>query len=234
MTQRLGQKTKRFVRLGLKTAVGVGAVGAAALGVKTTKDEYQKQKEAEYSRARGALAGDLQSLKTEAGLKKMGGGGLPTASGGVASGGNVIGHDSEGNIIFGAGITAGRGVVANPNIVKSAQGQLPNVGRLSAQQLAPFQAKKAGARAVAGVVGGDIGVGEAVRDVASDYFASTGGRRGTDPNADFKRKAEATATGTLVAGATGDERFTARESAAILGRRAGRQVGKLNPLRFVR
>src|SRR6056300_423991 len=173
MSIRLGQKTKRFVRLGLKTAVGVGAVGAAALGVKTTKDEYQKQKEVEFSRARGELAGDLQSLKTEAGLKKMGGGGLPTASGG----GNVIGHDSSGNIIFGAGITAGRGVVANPNIVKSAQGQLPNVGRLSAQQLAPFQAKKAGARAVAGVVGGDIGVGEAVRDVASDYFASTGGRR---------------------------------------------------------
>ena len=45
---------------------------------------------------------------------------------------------------------------------------------------------------------------------------------------------EATATGTLVAGATGDERFTARESAAILGRRAGRAVGKLNPVRFVR
>lgn len=232
MSIRLGQKTKRFVRLGLKTAVGVGAVGAAALGVKSTKDEYQKQKDAEFSRARGQLAGDLQSLKTEAGLKKMEGGGLPSASGGVAVGGNVIGADSSGNIIFGAGVQAGQGVVANPNIRRGAQGQLPKVGKLSQGQLAPFQAKKAGARAVAGVVGGDIGVGEAVRDVASDYFAAAGGRRGTDPNADFKRKAEATATGTLVAGATGDERFTARESAAILGRRAKRAVP--NPLKFVR
>lgn len=232
MSIRLGQKTKKFIRLGLKAGVAAGALGGAALGVKTTKDEYAKQKDAEFSRARNQLAGDLQSLKTDAGLKKMGGGGLPTASGGVAVGGNVIGADSSGNIIFGAGVQAGQGVVANPNIRRGAQGQLPNVGRLSAQQLAPFQAKKAGARAVAGVVGGDIGVGEAVRDVASDYFASTGGRRGTDPNADFKRKTEATATGTLVAGATGDERFTARESAAILGRRVARAVP--NPLKFVR
>jgi hypothetical protein len=222
MSIRLGQKTKRFVRLGLKTAVGVGAVGAAALGVKSTKDEYQKQKDAEFSRARGQLAGDLQSLKTEAGLKKMG------------TGTQVVGHDARGNIYGGAGVQAGQSVVANPDIVKGAQGQLPKVGKLSQGQLAPFQAKKAGARAVAGVVGGDIGVGEAVRDVASDYFAASGGRRGTDPNADFKRKAEATATGTLVAGATGEERFTARESAAILGRRAGRAVGKVNPLKFVR
>ena len=233
MSIRLGQKTKRFVRLGLKTAVGVGAIGSAALGVKTTKDEYQKQKEVEYSRARGELAGDLQSLKREAGLKKMGGGGLPTASGGVAVGGNVIGADSEGNIIFGAGVQAGRGVEANPNIIRSAQGQLP-VGRLTQAQLAPFNAKREGVRAAAGVIGGQIGLREAARDVAAAKFEAEGGRRGQNPIEDFRRKKEATATGTLVAGATGDERFTARESAAILGRRAGRAVGKLNPVRFVR
>lgn len=220
MSIRLGHKSKKFVRLGLKAAVGVGAVGAAALGVKTTKDEFQKQKDAEFSRARGALAGDLQSLKTQAGLKKLAGEGTET------------GVDSEGNIFGSGGIVAGQGVVSNPNIRRGAQGQLPNVGRLSSQQLAPFQAKKAGARAVAGVVGGDIGLGEAIRDVGSDYFASTGGRRGQDPNADFKRKAESTATGTLVAGATGDERFTARESAAILARRARGAIP--NPLKFAR
>jgi len=220
MSNRLGQKSKRFLRLGLKAGVAAGALGGAALGVKSTKDEYQKQKEAEFSRARGELAGDLQSLKTGAGLKKMG------------TGTQVVGHDAQGNIYGGAGVQAGQGVVANPNLRRGAQGQLPNVGSLSAQQLAPFQAKKAGARAVAGVVGGDIGVGEAVRDVAGDYFASTGGRRGQDPNADFKRKAEATATGTLVAGATGDERFTAKESAAILARRARGAIP--NPLKFVR
>jgi hypothetical protein len=152
MSIRLGQKTKRFVRLGLKTAVGVGAVGAAALGVK---------------------------------------------------------------------------------IVRSAQGQLP-VGRLTQAQLAPFNAKREGVRAAAGVIGGQIGLREAARDVAAAKFEAEGGRRGQNPIEDFRRKKEATATGTLVAGATGDERFTARESAAILGRRAGRQVGKLNPLRFVR
>lgn len=219
MTERLGQKVRRFGRLGIKAGVVVGAV----LGAKHTKDEYQKQKDAEFSRARETLAGDLQSLKTGAGLKKMG------------TGTEVVGHDASGNIYGGAGIQAGQGVVANPNIRRGAQAQLPNSrtqGRLSQQQLTPFQAKKAGARAVAGVVGGDIGVGEAVRDVASDYFAATGGRRGTDPNADFKRKAEATATGTLVAGATGKERFTAKQSATILGRRVARAVP--NPLKFVR
>tara|TARA_S200002703_G_scaffold113403_1_gene98905 strand:- start:1019 stop:1720 length:702 start_codon:yes stop_codon:yes gene_type:complete len=230
---RLGQKQKKFLRLGAKAGVAAGALGGAALGVKTTKDEYQKQKDAEFSRARGELAGDLQSLKTEAGLKKMGGGGLPTASGGVAVGGNVIGADSSGNIMFGAGVQAGRGVVANPNIRRGAQEQLP-VGRLTQQQLAPFNAKREGARAVAGVVGGQIGLREAARDVASAGFEGLGGRRGQDPIEDFRQTKERGSRGgsTLVAGATGDERFTARESAAILGRRAKRAIP--NPLKFVR
>jgi hypothetical protein len=227
MAERLGQKVKRFGRLGIKAGVVVGTV----LGAKHTKDEYQKQKDAEFSRARNELAGDLQSLKTEAGLKKMGGGGLPTASGGVAVGGNVIGADSSGNIIFGAGVQAGRGVEANPNIVRSAQATLP-VGRLSQQQLAPFNAKREGVRVAAGVIGGQIGLREAARDVAAAKFEAEGGRRGQDPIEEFRRKREATATSTVVAGATGQERFTAKESAAILGRRAARAVP--NPLKFVR
>ena len=231
MAERLGQKVKRFGRLGLKAGVVVGAV----LGAKHTKDEYQKQKDAEFSRARGQLADDLQSLKVEAGLKKNEGGGLPTSSGGVAVGGNVIGADSAGNIIYGAGIQAGQGVEANPNIRRGAQGQLP-VGKLTKQQLAPFQPKKEAARAVAGVVGGQIGAKEAVRDVAGAYFEGQGGRRGQDPLEDYKQTKERGSRGgsTLVAGATGEERFTAKESAAILARRAGRAVGKLNPLKFVR
>jgi hypothetical protein len=215
MAERLGQKVKRFGRLGIKAGVVVGTV----LGAKHTKDEYQKQKDAEFSRARGELAGDLQSLKTEAGLKKMG------------TGTEVVGHDASGNIYGGAGVQAGRGVEANPNIVKSAQGQLP-VGRLSQQQLAPFNAKREGVRAVAGVVGGQIGLREAARDVAAAKFEAEGGRRGQDPIEEFRRKREATATSTVVAGATGNERFTAKESAAILGRRVARAVP--NPLKFVR
>jgi hypothetical protein len=215
MAERLGQKVKRFGRLGIKAGVVVGTV----LGAKHTKDEYQKQKDAEFSRARGELAGDLQSLKTEAGLKKMG------------TGTEVVGHDASGNIYGGAGVQAGRGVEANPNIVRSAQGQLP-VGRLSQQQLAPFNAKREGVRAVAGVVGGQIGLREAARDVAAAKFEAEGGRRGQDPIEEFRRKREATATSTVVAGATGNERFTAKESAAILGRRVARAVP--NPLKFVR
>lgn len=219
MSNRLGQKSKRFLRLGLKAGVAAGALGGAALGVKSTKDEYQKQKEAEFSRARGELAGDLQSLKTEAGLKKMG------------TGSQVIGADASGNIYGGAGVQAGQGVVANPNLRMGAQGQLP-VGRLSQQQLAPFNARAEGVRAAAGVVGGQIGLREAARDVAAAKFEAAGGRRGQDPLEDFRRGREALATGTLVAGATGDERFTAKESAAILARRARGAVP--NPLKFVR
>lgn len=234
MGLRLGEKSKRFLRFGAKAGVLTGAVVGAGLGIKSKgQSEINKLREDELNRKKSFLAGDLQSLKNEAGLKAMGGGGLPTASGGVAQGGNVIGADSSGNIIFGAGVQAGQGVVANPNLRRGAQGQLPNVGSLTQAQLAPFQAKKAGARAVAGVVGGDIGVGEAIRDVGSDYFASTGGRRGQDPNADFKRGREAVATGSVAVGGEGAS-FTAKESAGILGRRAGRAVGKLNPLRFVR
>ena len=215
MAERLGQKVKRFGRLGIKAGVVVGTV----LGAKHTKDEYQKQKDAEFSRARGELAGDLQSLKTEAGLKKMG------------TGTEVVGHDASGNIYGGAGVQAGRGVEANPNIIRSAQATLP-VGRLSQQQLAPFNAKREGVRVAAGVIGGQIGLREAARDVAAAKFEAEGGRRGQDPIEEFRRKREATATSTVVAGATGQERFTAKESAAILGRRAARAVP--NPLKFVR
>ena len=217
MAERLGQKVKRFGRLGIKAGVVVGAV----LGAKHTKDEYQKQKDAEFSRARGAIAGDLQSLKTEAGLKKMG------------TGTEVVGHDASGNIYGGAGITAGRGVVANPNIVIGRGRDLP-VGKLTQAQIAPFQPKKAAARAAAGVVGGGLSTKEAIKDVASDYFASTGGRRGQNPLEDFRAKEDrgSRAGATLVAGATGQERFTAKESAAILGRRAARAIP--NPLKFVR
>jgi len=229
MANRLGQKVKKYVRLGLKAGVVAGALGSAALGVKSTKDEYGKLRENERKQA----ISDIGTLAGEAGLKKMGGGGLPTASGGVAVGGNVIGADSAGNIIYGAGIQAGRGVVANPNIVVGRGKDLP-VGKLTQAQLAPFQPKKAAARAVAGVVGGDIGAREAVRDVASDYFAAQGGRRGQNPLEDFRAKEDrgSRAGSTLVAGATGEERFTAKESAAILARRAARKLP--NPLKFVR
>ena len=216
MVSRIGQKVKNFSRIGLKAGVLVGA----ALGAKHTKDEYGKQKTAEFDRARGALSSDLQSLKTGAGLNKLAGEGTAT------------GTDSQGNIFGSGGIVAGQGVVSNPNIVIGARGTLP-VGRLTAAQTAPFKPKKEAARAAAGIVGGQIGAREAVRDVAGAFFEGQGGRRGRDPIEDFRRKEESRATGSVAVGGEGAS-FTAKESAGILGRRAGRAVGKLNPLRFVR
>lgn len=227
--QRLGVKQSKGHSRFKKFVAGSVALGGAILGHKAN-EEIKKQQRDQFEFARNQLSGDLQSLKQEAGLKKMEGGGLPTASGGVAVGGNVIGADSSGNIIFGAGVQAGRGVEANPNIVVGRGRDLP-VGRLTPQQLAPFQPKREGLRAVAGVVGGAISPAEAVRDVARAGFEGMGGRRGTDPLEDFRRGEDrgSRAGGTLVAGATGEERFTAKESAKILGRRAGRAVGKILP-----
>ena len=216
MVSRIGQKVKNFSRIGLKAGVLVGA----ALGAKHTKDEYGKQKTAEFDRAKGALSADLQSLGKDAGLKKMG------------TGSEVVGADARGNIYGGAGIVAGQGVEANPDIRIGARGTLP-VGRLTAAQTAPFQRNREVARAAAGVVGGQIGAREAVRDVAGAFFEGQGGRRGQDPIEDFRRKEEKSVGSSVVVGGEGAS-FTAKECAGILGRRAGRAVGKLNPLRFVR
>ena len=214
MGERLGQKVKNFARLGIKAGV---VIGGLALGVKSTKGEYEKLKDQERSAAVGRGIGDLKSLSDEAGLKPMG------------QGTQVIGADAGGNIFGGAGVVAGQGVVANPNIRKGAQGQLP-VGKLAATQLAPFNARAEGVRAVAGVVGGQIGVREAARDVAAAKFQGAGGRRGQDPIEDFRRKQEATAGGSVVVGAEGAS-FNKKENAAILARRA---KNKLNPLKYVR
>lgn len=49
---RLGQKQKKFVRLGLKAGVAAGALGGAALGVKKSQSEFDKYKESEQQRQR--------------------------------------------------------------------------------------------------------------------------------------------------------------------------------------
>ena len=208
--QRLGHKQSKGHSRFKKFVAGSVALGGLALGIKGDQ-EIKKAKNDAFEYSKSQASGDLQSLSKEAGLKKMG------------TGSEVVGADASGNIYGGAGILAGRGVEANPNIVRSAQGQLPNPNRLSAGQLAPFQPRREALRAVAGIVGGEIGVGEAVRDVARAGFQGEGGRRG-QPNAteQFRQgiDRDRRAGGTLVAGATGDERFTAKESAKILGRRA--------------
>ena len=217
MAIRLGEKTKKFVRLGLKAGVVAGALGSAALGVKSTKDEYSKLRDNERKQA----ISDIGTLAGEAGLRKLSGEGTET------------GVDSRGNIFGTGGITAGQGVVSNPDLRRGAQGQLP-VGKLTEQQVSPFrQVGREAVRGAAGVVGGRIGTGEAVRGVAGAVFDSTRGRNDPTPVDQFRRGREAVSTSTPVVGAEG-ARFTAKESAGILGRRVGRVAGKLNPLGYVR
>ena len=207
--QRLGHKQSKGHSRFKKFVAGSVALGGLALGIKGDQ-EIKKAKNDAFEYSRSQVSGDLQSLSREAGLKKLAGEGTAT------------GTDSMGNIFGSGGITAGQGVVSNPNIVKGSQGTLP-VGKLSQAQLAPFKPKKEALRAVAGVVGGQIGVGEALRDVARAGFEGSGGRRGQpDATEQFRQgiDRDRRAGGTLVSGATGDERFTAKESAKILGRRA--------------
>ena len=109
MANRLGEKVKKYVRLGLKAGVVAGTLGGAALGVKTTKDEYSKIRENERQQA----ISDIGNIASEAGLRKLSGEGTET------------GVDSRGNIFGTGGITAGQGVVSNPNLRRGAQGQLP-------------------------------------------------------------------------------------------------------------
>lgn len=206
--QRLGHKQSKGHSRFKKFVAGSVALGGLALGIKGDQ-EIKKAKNDAFEYSKSQAGGDLRSLSAEAGLKKLAGEGTAT------------GTDSMGNIFGSGGIVAGQGVVANPNIRKGSQGTLPIPGKLSSTQLAPFNKKRELGRAVAGVVGGQIGVGEALRDVARAGFEGAGGRRGQpDATEQFRRDRERGASSTLVSGATGDERFTAKESAKILGRRA--------------
>jgi len=95
---------------------------------------------------------------------------------------------------------------------------------------APFNARAAGVRAAAGVVGGQIGVGEAVRDVAADAFAAQGGRRGQDPRRDALARAgrDAQAGATVAAGAEGIQASN-RELAGQLARGVRARGARLIP-----
>jgi hypothetical protein len=100
----------------------------------------------------------------------------------------------------------------------------------SAPPIAPFNARQAGVRAAAGVVGGQIGVGEAVRDVAADAFAAQGGRRGQDPRRDALARAgrDAQAGATVAAGAEGIQASN-RELAGQLARGVRARGARLIP-----
>ena len=72
---RLGHKAKRFVRLGLKAGVVAGALGGAALGVKTSKNEFDKYKDSEQQRQReenvATFAGIAADSKKRIGAQRV-------------------------------------------------------------------------------------------------------------------------------------------------------------------
>lgn len=99
-----------------------------------------------------------------------------------------------------------------------------------APPLPPVNIKREGARAVAGIVGGKIGAGEAVRDVAGAAFEGMGGRRGGDPTRDAISRAgrDASAGGTVAVGAE-NINPTLRDVGRVAKSKAKRKAQKLNP-----
>jgi hypothetical protein len=96
MSIRLGQKTKKFVRLGLKAGVAAGALGGAALGVKQSNNEFDKYKESEQQRQReenvAVFAGIAADSKKRIGAQP------------VSQSGEEILKRTRGGV-FGAGLT---------------------------------------------------------------------------------------------------------------------------------
>ncbi len=93
---RLGQKTKKFVRLGLKAGIVAGSIGSAALGVKKTQSEFDKYKESEQQRQReenvATFAGIAADSKKRIGAQPVSQSGeeiITRTRGGVFGGGLV-------------------------------------------------------------------------------------------------------------------------------------------------
>ena len=93
---RLGQKTKKFVRLGLKAGIVAGSIGSAALGVKKTQSEFDKYKESEQQRQReenvATFAGIAADSKKRIGAQRVSQSGeeiITRTRGGVFGGGLV-------------------------------------------------------------------------------------------------------------------------------------------------
>jgi len=93
---RLGQKQKKFVRLGLKAGVVAGSLGSAALGVKKTQSEFDKYKDSEQQKQReenvAVFAGIAADSKKRIGAQR------------VSQSGEEILKRTRGGV-FGAGLT---------------------------------------------------------------------------------------------------------------------------------
>ena len=172
--------TKQSLKSGFKKGAAIaGALAVGALGVKGVKQEVGHQQSINKADNKATLAG-IASQQSP--LKGQG---------------TATGTDSQGNIYGTGGITAGSGVVLG----RSAPPARNLSKRLDPSQLTPFDVKKAGIKAVAGVVGGKTGVGGAVKNLAGSAYEGMGGGATADPRASYDRGARAGSS--VVVGAEG-------------------------------
>ena len=183
---KIGQKLKGALKFGVKAAV----VGGALLGIKS---EYDGVKGARDEKDKAELQNFLDPRNLPD-IKPQG------------AGTEVIGHDSQGNIIGGAKVgEAGPGVVLGKPAPQAQQ--LPSP--LDPSKLEPFGKKVKGAAGqaaiggIAGVVSGQQGVGGAVKDIAGAVFQAA--QKPKDPIALKISQAgrDAKAGAVVVAGAEG-------------------------------
>tara|TARA_Y100001951_G_C11270761_1_gene258619 strand:+ start:59 stop:694 length:636 start_codon:yes stop_codon:yes gene_type:complete len=198
---KIGDKVKSGLRFGAKVAI----VGGALLGV---KKEYDGVKGARDEADRAELSNFLDP-RNQPNIKPQG------------AGTEVIGHDSEGNIIGGAKVGLAGPRVKLGQKVKPAQ-QLPSP--LDPSKLEPFGKKVkgvAGKEALiqgAGVVAGQQGIGGAVKEIAGAVFQA--GQKPKDPIALKLSQAgrDAKAGATVAKGAEGVK----ASNKELLGQLAGK------------
>lgn len=213
---KLGKKGQKAVSIGKKAIAvgsGIATIAGIGLGVKKTHDDVKAGRKEIRETNRGTL---MSSFRDNPQIKPMGSG---TQVIGVSRGSGSVGHN-----IYGAGIQAGVGV--QPTRSAPAPRTLPP----PAPPLPPVNIKKEAARGVAGVVGGQISAGEAVRDVAGAAFQGMGGRRGgRQTNEALSRAGRDAAAGATVAVGAENINPTLRDVARVGKAKAKRKAQKLNP-----
>ena len=209
---KIGEKLKKVARVGAKVAVVGGALLGAGLGIKS---EYDGVKGARDQKDRAELSNFLDP-RNQPNLKPQG------------AGTEVIGHDSQGNIIGGAKVgEAGPGVVLGKPAPQAQQ--LPSP--LDPSKLQPFKQKvgqaagQAAIGQVAGVVAGQQGIGGAIKEIGGAVFQAAQKPKDPIQSAISRAGRDAQAGSTVVAGAEGIQ----ASNRELLGQLAGKLKPK-NPL----
>ena len=216
---RLGTKQGKGHPRFKKFVAGTVALGGLALGIKGDQ-EIKKQQRDQSELNTATLSAFLDPRDPDKKLKPQG------------AGTEVIGVDSEGNIMGGAKVgEAGAGVVLGRNAPSAHVLPQP----LDPARLDPFKKRVGGAAgqaavgAVAGVVAGQHGAAAGLRQVAGAVAAEA--RYEAPPQDPIQAELEARARGaaagaSVVAGAEGIE----ASNKELLGQLAGKAKGKVKKL----